>query len=384
MDNIRNILLVENSGRDFYNSRINLAIFLIKQGYNVSVLVPHDDYVEKIKSSGLQVFTFQSNGKRLGLNSLIAIIKACRKLYRTHNFHCVHSFRFYPNLINALTSWNSSRKSILHVTGLGIVYSSNSFKFKIYRLIYNFIYFFIVLISDCTIVQNPDDKKNLGFFKIVDKKIILIKGSGVDTNLFSFNTNARQRIRNEFDASEQQTIFMCVTRLIWEKGVVEMVKAFQKNTTDFPDARLIIVGDPDFDNPNHVTINYIKENNKGNVLFLGRKSNIAELLSAADIFLFPSYYREGIPRGLLEALSIGMPIITTSMPGCNLTVDQGENGLLIEPRSTSAISEAIGYMLINKDQFLMMGQKSRSKAFNEFSENIIFNQILGIYKSLDL
>ena len=67
------------------------------------------------------------------------------------------------------------------------------------------------------------------------------------------------------------------------------------------------------------------------------KTDIPAILSAADVFIFPSYYREGVPRGVLEALAIGLPIITTDMPGCNLTVQDGVNGYLIKPRSVDAI-----------------------------------------------
>jgi glycosyltransferase involved in cell wall biosynthesis len=120
--------------------------------------------------------------------------------------------------------------------------------------------------------------------------------------------------------------------------------------------------------------------NHGNVLFWGKQSNVHELLSVADVFIFPSYYREGIPRGLLEALSSGLPIITTRMPGCDLTVVENGNGILIEPRSAAAIAQAIRQLMSQQSEFKKMGMMSRELALTNFSEEKIFAAIKEVYE----
>ena len=145
-------------------------------------------------------------------------------------------------------------------------------------------------------------------------------------------------------------------------------------------AKLLIVGWSDEHNPRHVEASYINEfKNDKNIQFLGRCDNVRELLALSDVFIYPSYYREGIPRGILEALSMGLPIITTNMPGCNLTVIQNQNGLLISPKSWEQVKEAVKKM-INENNLLGMGIKSRLLVENSFSEDIIFSQIEDIYK----
>ena len=141
---------------------------------------------------------------------------------------------------------------------------------------------------------------------------------------------------------------------------------------------MLIVGWVDEDNPRHVPTDFInKFNNKYNIFFLGKKDNIKELLALSDVFVYPSYYREGIPRSILEALSMGLPIITTNTPGCILTVDEGENGIIIEPRSNPELYES--FLSIDNFDFDKMSIQSRHMAINIFSEKIIFEKIERIY-----
>jgi len=185
----------------------------------------------------------------------------------------------------------------------------------------------------------------------------------------------RKALRKEFGILEEDFMFICVTRLIWEKGIVEMTTAFQKLNKLNPNIKLWIVGWADIDNPRHVQKVYIdKYNNSPAVKFLGRKDNVKELLAAADSFIYPSYYREGIPRGILEALSMGLPILTTDTPGCKTTVSVDHNGYLFKPRSSDEIIKYV-MKLINNPELKALGLKSRAMADSQFSETIIFHKL---------
>jgi glycosyltransferase involved in cell wall biosynthesis len=374
-----NILLVENSGLDFYISRLAYANYLQRRKYKVSVLIPDDGYAEKVRKTGLIVFTYSVSKSRNWIGDIFKVLVGYKTILRLHHFDVVHSYRFFPNLFNVITSGFTSRKIILHITGLGIVYAGKASKFKLYKFFSNMLYFLMIGLADKVIVQNPDDQKQLSFIPSFGRKIQLIKGSGVNTKLFSYNAENRKIVREKAGFSDDQILFFCITRLIWEKGIKEMVDAFRSIEIDYPEIKLIIVGDPDLSNPGHVSPNYMEAENQGNVHFWGRQSNVHELLSAADVFIFPSYYREGIPRGLLEALSSGLPIITTKMPGCDLTVDNNMNGILIAPQSTSAIRNGIITLMIQKKDLKKMGQVSRELAVRDFSEEKIFSSIMCVY-----
>ena len=143
--------------------------------------------------------------------------------------------------------------------------------------------------------------------------------------------------------------------------------------------KLLIVGWADKDNPQHVDQGYIDSfQDEGHISFLGKIEDVRSLLFLSDVFIYPSYYREGIPRGILEALSMGMPIITTNTPGCNLTVQNKINGFLIKPNSSKAIQESV-LKILEKKNLNSMGDESRNIANEKFSNEIIFSQFENVY-----
>lgn len=376
----KNILLVENLGADFYKSRLKYAKYLVSKGWNVYVLVPRDEYTDRIKGEGVTVFSYFSEERQSWLSQIHYILKAYKYIFREHDIRIVHSFRLFPNFINVLANLFSSRKVILHVTGMGVVYANKSFSYLILRWVSNVVYWFMIRFSSVVIVQNEEDKKQLQQIGFTRKKIVLVKGSGVDTDLFSFDSLSREEYRNKYNIRPDDLLFICVTRLLWEKGIREMTLAFQELKNDYPHLKLMIVGAPFKDNPRHVNAEYIADfDNDQNIIFTGKQNDIHKLLSSADVFLFPSYYREGIPRGILEALSVGLPVITTDTPGCNITVQEGLNGYLIQPRSVSGITYAVKKIANDRTQLQSMGVKSRMIAENTFKDKIVYEQMAQVY-----
>lgn len=271
----------------------------------------------------------------------------------------------------------------MHITGLGIAYSNTTLKYRIYKHASNVIYFLMVLLSDAVVVQNPDDLRHLTYFKFMQKKLKLIKGSGVDADYFNPDFLIRNELRKKYQFNENDILFICVTRLIWEKGILELVDGFEANCKEFRDIKLLIVGYPDINNPRHVSLEYINNfANHPNIKFLGKRSDIRELLRTADVFIYPSYYREGIPRSVLEALSTGLPIITTNTPGCNLTVTNNENGILISPRSAKEIRTAIKTIITQEQtpSLTQMGKVSRKLAVEQFADSVIYKQMEMVYE----
>ena len=376
----KRVLLIENFSSDFYKARLPLAKFLQKQGYEVFALVPNDGYLEKIKDAGIQVIGYDLVRKDKGIRQLIRLTKIYKIVAEENRIDIVHSFRFQPNLVNVLANFFNRRRVVLHVTGLGIAFSNSSIYYQVLRFISQLIFQLKLIRANALIVQNEDDKNDLWLSGYWEKKISLINGSGVNTTIFNQSLYDRNALRKEFGISEQDFVFICVTRLILEKGIVEITTAFHKLNELNPNIKLWIVGWADIDNPRHVQKSYIeKYENSAAVKFLGRKDNVKELLAAVDVFIYPSYYREGIPRGILEALSMSLPILTTDTPGCKMTVREDQNGYLFKPRSSDEIIKYV-LKLINSPELKAFGLKSRAIADSEFSETIIFSQIEKLYR----
>lgn len=374
------ILLIENYAADFYKARLPLALFLIKNGWKVKALVPAGEYVALIEQAGIQPITYSLDRSNKGIFQLVKLVRIYQKILKEHPVDYIHSFRFQPNLLSVLANFFNKQKLVLHVTGLGIAFSNNSLKYRTLRLISHIIYQFKLIRADKVVFQNPDDVTDMWFHKFWSKKINVIYGSGVDTGYYSKQPFNKEVIRSKLGASSSDVIFLCVCRLIWEKGIAEMVKAFERLKQDGYQYELWIVGWSDTDNPRYVGDTFINTfTNSDNIFFLGRQDKVCELLVAADVFLYPSYYREGIPRGILEALSMSLPIITTDMPGCKLTVNDKVNGYIISPRSDDAIYNAV-VKIMHSHTMQSMGSASRVMAENLFSNKMVFGAIEKLYE----
>lgn len=374
----KKILLIENSASDFIKARMPYCKYLTSNGWNVYALIPRDDSLTSIDNLGINIIEFDFTRKNKSLIQILRLVRFFRKVIKENKIKIIHSFRFEPNLINILANLFYKKKLIIHVTGLGIVFSKNSLKYKLLQLVSQVIYHLILLRANVMILQNDDDLRKIWFARFY-KKAKVIYGSGVDTKYFSNKSFNKDLLREKYGISKGQKVFIIITRLIWEKGIKELVNAFMSKELKNLNLKLLIVGWADKDNPQHVDQGYIDSfQDLGHISFLGKIEDVRSLLFLSDVFIYPSYYREGIPRGILEALSMGMPIITTNTPGCNLTVQNKINGFLIKPNSSKAIQESV-LKILEKKNLKSMGDESRNIAKEKFSNEIIYPQFENLY-----
>ncbi|MCE6990967.1 glycosyltransferase family 4 protein [Dyadobacter sp. CY323] len=369
----KRVLLLAHDGEDFYKARIPFARYLQKEGCTVSVLLPADKYTELIQEEGFEVQHSNLERDNTNLVNLISTILFVQSYTKKNNIDLIHSFKFIPNLINVLSNIFTKKKVVLHIAGLGIAFANKSFRYRLIKIAFRVLFFFQFLRADLIIIQNPDDFDDFLFKEHFRHKIKVVKGSGVNIETF--------HPRNKVGSENDKSVFLCTTRLIWEKGIAEMAQAFDSlPETIKSNIELLIIGDPDIKNPRAVSEEFIDRYKNSKVIrFLGRKSDVEKYLDSSDVFILPSYYREGIPRSILEALACGLPIITTTVPGCNLTVKSGENGFLIEPRSIDAIRQSVEEIVSQKANWKAMGESSRQLAVDEFSEEVVFSQIVKLY-----
>jgi glycosyltransferase involved in cell wall biosynthesis len=374
------ILLVENSAKDFYISRLSFALYLREVGFDVVALLPFDEeYLDLIKGSNIEIISYPFDRSNKGAFQLLKLIIFFRRVFKRGDFAYVHSYRFQPNLLNVIASVGFTHKSLIHITGLGIVFTKFNLLYFFLRLLSQFIYLFKAVLSYRIIVQNPDDINDIFALKLLRRKVMIVEGSGVDCSKFDSNRFSKADLRLEFKFDNNDLLFICVTRLIWEKGIRELVEAFNHLKIGYPNLKLFIIGTIDKDNPSQVDIDYIdRVNDIGVTRFYGHSEQIESLLAASDYFIYPSYYREGVPRSILEALSMGLPILTTNTPGCRLTVLPEKNGLIIEPRSVDSIIQGVERIL--KLNTTSMKVASRKIALDRFDRNLIYFQLKQLYK----
>lgn len=219
------------------------------------------------------------------------------------------------------------------------------------------------------ILQNTDD---LQFFRdnrlAPTESLHLIKGSGVDTDVFKPSSDAPTR-----------PVVLQTSRMLADKGVREFIAAARMVKARRPDVRFLLVGGSDPYNPTSIPEEELQAAaTEGAVEWLGHRTDIAELLSRATIYCLPSFYREGVPLSLIEAAASALPLVTTDSTGCREVVTDRETGLLVPPRDANKLAEAVTFLLDHPDLAKQMGAKARERAVGEFSLERVLRDILAV------
>ena len=379
----KKILLIEHTAAEFVISRLQFGLFLMEKGYEVYALLPKNDvtnYYNEIIEKGIHVLTYPYDRNTGNPLSNLKSILLFRRLFKTHKFDLIHSFKFQPNFYATLGKlFLRKTKLILHITGLGVAFTDkNTLKMRFFRFVSRCFFLLNFVIADRIIFQNPDDENDLWLTRFFHKKHSVIEGSGVDIQRFDKRNFDVEKIKRELGV-EDKIVLTFISRLVWQKGIREVIEASKRIFKDFPSIHLLIVGKIDYENPESVSEEFIKKyESHSQITFLGLRSDIPEILAATDVYVYPSYYREGVPRTVLETLATGIPVITTDMPGCRLTVEDGKNGYLIAPKSVDETENALRKILDRKD-LKEMGACSRKLAEERFQSQIIYEEIYEKY-----
>lgn len=360
------IAISSNTSWYLYNFRKNTIISLIEQGYNVIAIAPNDEYSNKLSGLGCEFINIDiDQGGTNPIRDAKTFLDFC-SLYKNNNIDVVLNFTPKNNIYGTLAASLSGVKAINNIAGLGILFINESITSKIARFLYQ------VSQSKASklFFQNEDDRK-----LFLDKKITTtvetdrLPGSGVDLSRFVFSP-----------APDDGTVrFLLIARMLYDKGIAQYVDAARVLKAKYDhNVELCLLGFLDVNNPSAVSMHDMQSwVDEGIVNYLGTSDNVEQEIAKVDCIVLPSYYREGVPKSLLEAGAMGKPIVTTDNVGCRETVEEGINGFLCEPRSSESLTEKLELIInMTHQERLVMGEKSRLKIENEFDEQIVINKYL--------
>jgi glycosyltransferase involved in cell wall biosynthesis len=167
-----------------------------------------------------------------------------------------------------------------------------------------------------------------------------------------------------------------IGRLMRDKGVYDFLEAAQIVRERHPQTRFRILGRPETSNQTGIAAAEVERlSTEYGVEFLPETRDVRPVLAACSVFVLPSFYREGLPRTILEAMATGRPIITTDMPGCRDAIEPGENGLLVAPRWPGMLADAMNRLIENPDELARMAARSRQIAERTYDVRLV-NHIL--------
>jgi glycosyltransferase involved in cell wall biosynthesis len=325
-----------------------------------------------------------SRGARL-FSDAYALVALCRLLGRLRP-RIVHAFDTKPGVYGCLAAHLVGIEVVIGtVTGLGSLYGEDGIRSKIVRGIYEKLQRLASRHSDATVFQNRDDRAEFLARRVVPAdKAALIAGSGVPTGALDparISEDQRHEVRANLGISANALLVTMVSRVIRSKGVEEFAAAAERLRSRFPQAHFLLVGPADSDSVDSFSAGELAALGRA-VIWQGPRQDIPQVLATSDIFVLPSYLREGIPRALLEAAAMGLPLITTDSPGCNDVVEDGVNGLLTPARNPTALSEAIATLLARPDLCARFGWESRQRAVERFDLELVVTQTHRLYSEL--
>ncbi|CAN5189921.1 glycosyltransferase family 4 protein [soil metagenome] len=372
---MKNIALVSNTSWYVYNFRKGLLKKLVAEGYNLFAIAPRDKFVAEIEAIGctfIELKHINNKGKNPVEDILLTL--ELRKTLIANDIQCCLFFTPKINIYGSIAIKFTNIKAISTINGLGFVFNEGQpawLQFTVKKL-----YRFAFKKLEALFFQNEDDKAFFLNANLINgrQSISVVRGSGVNINEFSNKVS--------FNNSDK-LVFLLSARLLKEKGLYEYFEAAKELKKKFTSVTFALLG-PLADNPSAVSLDIINGFHKqGTIDYWGVSDNMSDTLNKVDIMVLPSYYREGVPRVLIEGLSKGLPIITTDNVGCRETVDDLQNGYLIPIKDTKSLASAIEKMIsIPPEDRLAMGKHSRQKAITEFDEALNHQRYLEVIKKL--
>lgn len=370
----KRILIVGSTSTSLINFRGDFIKSLQDNGYEILTAAGHfseETLIKLKKNFGVTPLTYRL--QRTGLNPFedLNTIKDLKKIIKEYKIDLVFPYTVKPVIYSSIAA-NSCRVPVISlITGLGFTFTGLTLKAKILQRINEFLYKRSIRKNKAIVFQNKDDKDLFLKRKILkDKsKIEVVSGSGVNLERFKFK---------EIYNTDNKVTFLLTARLIKEKGIALYISAAKVLKKQYPNAEFHVIG-PAQTSPSAIKLEELeKYNEDGTLIWHGLQHNIVEHLTNRDIFVLPSYYREGVPRSILEALSVGLPIITTDSPGCRETVIECENGFLIPPKRLEELVKTMEFFIKNPREIEKMGKNSRKYAEERFDVNIINSDLIKI------
>lgn len=361
---MKKILVVSNTSWSIYNFRLGLMKSLRNSGFDVVAIAPEDAFSRKIENENFKlIFIKQLVGR--GTNPLkdFKLFLEFYSIYKREKPILVIHYTIKPNMYGSLSAILNRTKYINVITGLGYVFLKDSLLQRFVRFLYKIICSF----SQFVVFQNSEDKNIFLKKNIVKKeKAMLIEGSGVDTSYFVPNSYKDQLVK------ENAIVFLMVSRMLYDKGVIEFVEAARIVRQKCFNARFLLLGACDNSNPSCIPESLIKSwHEEGVINYFQETDDVRPFMNSSDVIVLPSY-REGLSKVLLEAMALERPIITTDVAGCRETTDNGKNGFLVPVRDAKSLADAMMKMIeIGESERKKMGQVSRKKVKEEFDEKIV-------------
>ena len=370
MNSANKILILGGITGSIINFRYDLIKKLIELEYEVYVIAKATDisHVKKIEKLGVRLIDSDITNNKLNIISDLKYFFLLRRSIKVIKPDKVLAYTMKPVIYSGLVL--KMFKNIQYypmITGLGLVFNSQNKFIIVLRFFISFLLKLALKEANKVIVQNKENGQYLVRKKIIKElSYSVVNGSGVNSDYFSFSPMPNMPLN-----------FLMVSRIRTDKGIIEYIKAAKIIKSKYPYVSFTLVGDVDKGLNENIIISIKKLDNNKIINYLGYRNDIKNIIVKSHIFVLPSYH-EGMPKSVLEAMSIGRVILTTNIAGCNQLVQDGVNGFLVPPKNYILLAEKMEWLINNNNNLDSMGLMSRKIIIEKFEQKIINRNMIDI------
>jgi glycosyltransferase involved in cell wall biosynthesis len=346
----KKIALVANSAWSVFNFRMDLIRhFLLR--FDVLVIAPRDEFADELKKAGCSYLAIDFNNRSENPLRDYSLFRSLEKIYRSERPDLIFHYVIKPNIYGSMAAARCDIQSVAVITGLGYTFDRHNWLNRVVAFLYRRA---LKKAGEAWFLNEEDANVFLHRKLVSPEKVKILPGEGINTDYFFPQTNKPVARVRAFQ-------FLMSTRLLKSKGVgvyVEAARILKKKNRDI---RFELIGFFEKNHPDSISEYEVRHwQKKGIIHYGGFAKDVRPFLRQADCFVFPSFYHEGIPRCLLEAAAMELPIITSQNTGCREVVQEGVNGFLTTPNSAAELAGRMEEMMaLSSGQRLELGRKGR-------------------------
>lgn len=353
--------------------------------YDVTIISSDKSHLEKVGASQqTATYAVEMTRKITPLRDLKAVWNLY-KFFKKEKPFIVHSHTPKAGIVAMMAAKLAGVPNRLHtVAGLPLLEAKGT-KRKILDLVEKLTY-------ACATKVYPNSRGLLDIIKenryCRDAKLkVLANGSsnGIDTSHFDpglFSEQQKEELQMELGFSEDDFVFIFVGRLVKDKGINELIVAFEKLHGQYPKVKLLLVGDYETDLDPLLPQTLDKIQNSRFMVHTGFMYDVRPYLNISNALVFPTY-REGFPNVVLQAGAMGLPCIVTDINGCNEIIEEGKNGLIIPVKDSDAIFKAMQRLYSDKNLYISLQNAARQSIVSRYEQQVVWEAILAEYKKLE-
>ncbi len=371
----KKLFIVVNQDSFFLSHRLPIGMAAKNAGFEVTIICEDTGSSHKIIESGLNTINLPIDKAGMNISEELKTFRFLYKVFKKEKPDIVHLVGLKTMLWGSLAcKFAGVRAMVSAVCGLGVLFDDEHRDSLVSRMILKVLRFTHKGANVCVVFQNDDDKKLfLDNDIITNDKCSFTNGSGINLNEYSYSP--------EPDDGPIKIIF--TARMVEDKGTLVLIDAAKRLEDKYKQkAQFLLCGGLDT-NPHGITKEKLENLCDGSYIqWLGYRKDVKELLERSHIMAFPSWYREGLPKSVIEAEALGRPVVTTDSVGCKDTVIDGYNGFIVKPKDPKQLADAIKTLIDDSDLRRKMGQNAREFAEQKFNIEDVIKVHLKVYHDL--